>query len=61
MTPADSPTVFVMNDHALCVRPCRAARMDSMIGPILYRLPIRRVRVGSQHINGIIDLEVNHS
>jgi hypothetical protein len=61
MTPADSPTVFVMNDHALCVRPCRAASMDAMIGPILYRLPVRRVRVRSQHINGIIDPEVNHS
>ena len=35
--------------------------MDSMIGLILYRLPIRRVRVRNEHINGIMDFEVNHS
>jgi hypothetical protein len=45
----------------MCARPSRAASMDSMIGLILYRLPIRRVRVRSEHINGIMDFEVNHS
>jgi hypothetical protein len=30
-------------------------------GAILYRLPIRRVRVRNEHINGIMDFEVNHS
>jgi hypothetical protein len=32
-----------------------------MIGPILKRLPIRRVHTRNEHINGIMGFEVNHS
>jgi hypothetical protein len=61
MTPAGAPTVFVIDTMSRCECPSRAASVDSMIGLILYRPPIRRVRVRSEHINGMIGLEVNHS
>ena len=55
MTPADAPTVFVIDDVAAVREPIqgRDAAMDSIIGPILYRLLIRDARVRSDRATGI--------
>jgi hypothetical protein len=48
MTLAGAPTSFAIDMMPMCARPSRAANVNSMIGLILYRRLIRRVRVRSE-------------